>query len=184
MITLTIDTSKNILGIAILEESELIAQKITRVNQDHSSRLMPAIVELMDDVKIKPNELGKIVVAEGPGSYTGIRIGVTVAKSLAWSLNIPIIAVSSLESLAYQAQLKDGFGFQLGVDDSKIQSFSLTSTYTDPYSLIQRNTKGLEEGQNLATVILFTNAKDVFNSSTTDRIFNLLVNSLSVFFNF
>ena len=108
MITLTIDTSTNILGVAILKESELIAQKITRVNQDHSSRLMPAIVELMNDVNIKPNELGKIVVAEGPGSYTGIRIGVTVAKSLAWSLNIPIIAVSSLESLAYQAQLKDG----------------------------------------------------------------------------
>lgn len=84
-----------------------------------------------------------------------------------------IISASGYYKLVHDgAQLKDGFGFQLGVDDSKIQSFSLTSTYTDPYSFIQRNTKGLEEGQNLATVILFTNAKDVFNSSTTDRIFN------------
>lgn len=70
------------------------------------------------------------------------------------------------------AQLKDGFGFQLGVDDSKIQSFSLNTTYTDPYLFIQRNAKGLEVDQNLATAILFTNAKDVANSSLTDKIFN------------
>lgn len=73
------------------------------------------------------------------------------------------------------AQLKDGFGFQFGVNDSKVQSFSVNSTYTDPYSFIQRNAKGLEEGQNLATAILFTNAKDVFNSSPTDRIFSFSI---------
>ncbi len=108
MKTLTIDTSTNILAVAILEDTELIGQKITRVNQDHSSRLMPAIVELMKELNLEPNELKEIVVAEGPGSYTGIRIGVTVGKSLAWALDIPIIGVSSLESLAYQAKLRDG----------------------------------------------------------------------------
>ncbi|MFA7081476.1 MAG: LruC domain-containing protein [Bacteroidales bacterium] len=84
-----------------------------------------------------------------------------------------IISASGYYKLVHDgAQLKDGFGFQLGVDDSKIQSFSLYSSYVDPYSFIQRNAKGLEEGQNLATAVLFTNAKHVFNSSTTDRIFN------------
>lgn len=108
MKTLTIDTSTNILGVAILDKTELIGQKITRVNQDQSSRLMPAIVELMEDVNIVPQDLEKVIVAEGPGSYTGIRIGVTVAKSLAWALDIPVIGVSSIESLAYQAILRDG----------------------------------------------------------------------------
>ncbi len=108
MRTLTIDTSTNILGVAILDEMELIGQKVTRVNQDHSSRLMPAIVELMKDVNVEPVELEKIIVAKGPGSYTGIRIGVTVAKSLAWALNIPVVGVSSLESLAYQAKIRNG----------------------------------------------------------------------------
>lgn len=108
MRTLTIDTSTNILGVAILDEMELIGQKVTRVNQDHSSRLMPAIVELMKDVNVEPVELEKIIVAKGPGSYTGIRIGVTVAKSLAWALDIPVVGVSSLESLAYQAKVRNG----------------------------------------------------------------------------
>jgi LruC domain-containing protein len=70
------------------------------------------------------------------------------------------------------AEIKDGFGFQLGVDDSKIQSFSLNSTYTDPFSLIQRNAKGLESNQNLATVFLFTNAMHLINCSPSERIFN------------
>jgi len=108
MKTLVIDTSTNILGVAILNDTELIGQKVTKVNQDHSSRLMPAIVELMKDINIKPENLEKIIVGEGPGSYTGIRIGVTVAKSLAWALDIPVVGVSSLESLAYQAKLRDG----------------------------------------------------------------------------
>lgn len=84
-----------------------------------------------------------------------------------------IISASGYYKLVHDgAQLKDGFGFQLGVDDSKVQSLSLNTTYTDPYSLIQRDAKGLEEGQNLATIILFTNAKNVFNSSLSDRVFN------------
>lgn len=108
MKTLAIDTSTNILGVAILDDTELIGQKVTKVNKDHSSRLMPAIVELMKDINMKPEALEKIVVGAGPGSFTGIRIGVTVAKSLAWALNIPVVRVSSLESLAYQAKLKEG----------------------------------------------------------------------------
>lgn len=108
MKTLVIDTSTNILGVAILNGTELIGQKVTKVNQDHSSRLMPAIVELMEDISIEPHDLQKIIVGEGPGSFTGIRIGVTVAKSLAWALDIPVVGVSSLESLAYQAKLREG----------------------------------------------------------------------------
>ncbi len=73
------------------------------------------------------------------------------------------------------AQIKNGFGFQLGVDDSKIQSFSLNSTYTDPSSLIQRNANGLETNQNLATVVLFTDAKNVFRNSPNEKFnFNIV----------
>ena len=84
-----------------------------------------------------------------------------------------ILSASGYYKLVYDgAQLLNGFGFQLGTDDSKVQSFSLNSSYIDPYSFIQRNDKGLEDGQNLATAILFTNAKDVNNSSRNDRVFN------------
>src|SRR5699024_1293544 len=108
MKTLAIDNSTNILVAAILDDTELIGKKVTKVNKDHSSRLMTTIVELMKDINLKPEVLEKIVVGAGPGSFTEIRIGVTVAKSLAWALNIPVVRVSSLESLAYQAKLKEG----------------------------------------------------------------------------
>ena len=49
---------------------------------------------------MKPADIEKIVVAKGPGSYTGVRIGVTIAKTLAWTLNIPLVGISSLEVLA------------------------------------------------------------------------------------
>src|SRR5699024_6479156 len=76
-----------------------------------STRLMPTIVSLMDDLNIQPDELAKIVVAQGPGSYTGVRIGITTAKSMAWALNIPIYSVSSLNVLTYNGRFFNGLIF-------------------------------------------------------------------------
>ncbi len=108
MLSLTIDTSTQQLGLGLIKEGEVLAQMTTKVKQDHSSRLMPAIVNLMQTVNLEPAQLSEVIVAHGPGSYTGIRIGVTVAKSLAWALDIPVKGVSSLEVLAYQANYFDG----------------------------------------------------------------------------
>ncbi len=69
---------------------------------------MPAVHSLLNDCDMTPQDLSKIVVAKGPGSYTGVRIGVTLAKTLAWSLHIPIVAVSSLEALAANGRHFDG----------------------------------------------------------------------------
>ncbi|CAH0347688.1 tRNA (adenosine(37)-N6)-threonylcarbamoyltransferase complex dimerization subunit type 1 TsaB [Bacillus sp. CECT 9360] len=100
MKTLAIDTSNFALGIALAEEQNVVGEYITNIKKNHSLRVMPAIETLLRDCEIKPAELEKIVVARGPGSYTGVRIGVTIAKTLAWSLKIPIVGISSLEVLA------------------------------------------------------------------------------------
>jgi len=97
---LAIDTSNYVLGVAIIDEDKVIGEYITNINKNHSVRVMPAIEALLKDVDVKPSELTKIVVAEGPGSYTGVRIGVTIAKTLAWTLNIPLVGVSSLKVVA------------------------------------------------------------------------------------
>jgi tRNA threonylcarbamoyladenosine biosynthesis protein TsaB len=103
MTILAIDTSNYPLGIALLNQEAVIGEYITNIKGNHSVRAMPAIQSLMKDCGIEPKQLTKIVVAKGPGSYTGVRIGVTIAKTLAWSLNIPIVGVSSLEILAATA---------------------------------------------------------------------------------
>lgn len=102
---LAIDTSNPVLGIALTNENNVIGELITNIPKDHSSRLMPAIEKLMNDVEMTAEDIDKVVVARGPGSYTGVRIGLTTAKTLAWVLNIPISSVSSIETLAYQGRL-------------------------------------------------------------------------------
>jgi len=100
MTVLAIDTSNYALGVALLEENQVLGEYITNLKKNHSVRIMPAIETLMSDCERVPSDLTKIVVAKGPGSYTGVRIGVTIAKTLAWTLNIPLVGVSSLEILA------------------------------------------------------------------------------------
>lgn len=97
---LAIDTSNYALGIAVIDEEKVIGEYITNVKKNHSIRVMPSIESLLKDCDLKPADLTKIVVAKGPGSYTGVRIGVTIAKTLAWTLNIPLVGVSSLAILA------------------------------------------------------------------------------------
>ncbi|MEC1652679.1 tRNA (adenosine(37)-N6)-threonylcarbamoyltransferase complex dimerization subunit type 1 TsaB [Bacillus vallismortis] len=108
MTILAIDTSNYTLGIALLREDTVIAEHMTYLKKNHSVRAMPAVHTLLSDCDMTPQDLSKIVVAKGPGSYTGVRIGVTLAKTLAWSLHIPIAAVSSLETLAANGRHFDG----------------------------------------------------------------------------
>ncbi|TMU82742.1 tRNA (adenosine(37)-N6)-threonylcarbamoyltransferase complex dimerization subunit type 1 TsaB [Bacillus sp. BHET2] len=109
MTILSIDTSNYPLGVALIEEDKVIGEYITYMKKNHSVRAMPAIEQLLKDCEIKAKDLTKIVVANGPGSYTGVRIGVTLAKTLAWSLNIPLIPVSSLATLASSGRYFPGY---------------------------------------------------------------------------
>ncbi|WP_071461343.1 tRNA (adenosine(37)-N6)-threonylcarbamoyltransferase complex dimerization subunit type 1 TsaB [Bacillus massilinigeriensis] len=100
---LSIDTSNYVLGIGLYDGNAIMGEYISNLKKNHSVRVMPAIQTLMEECNTAPADLTKIVVAKGPGSYTGVRIGVTIAKTLAWTLNIPIVGVSSLEVLAASA---------------------------------------------------------------------------------
>lgn len=100
MKVLAIDTSNYTLGLAVIDEDQVIGEYITNVKKNHSIRVMPSIETLLKDCDLTPQDINKIVVAKGPGSYTGVRIGVTIAKTLAWTLNVPLVGVSSLAILA------------------------------------------------------------------------------------
>ncbi|WP_068677013.1 tRNA (adenosine(37)-N6)-threonylcarbamoyltransferase complex dimerization subunit type 1 TsaB [Oceanobacillus sp. Castelsardo] len=111
MNVLAIDTSNQVMGVALLKDEEVVGEIVTNIAKNHSVRLMPAIEKLMAEVSLTPADLDKIVVAKGPGSYTGVRIGLSIAKSMAWALGIPVVGVSSLEVLAYQGRFFDGYVF-------------------------------------------------------------------------
>ncbi|MDO6343789.1 tRNA (adenosine(37)-N6)-threonylcarbamoyltransferase complex dimerization subunit type 1 TsaB [Streptococcus oralis] len=104
MKVLAFDTSSKALSLAILEDKQLLAETTINIKKNHSITLMPAIDFLMASLDWTPKDLDRIVVAEGPGSYTGLRIAVATAKTLAHTLNIELVGMSSLLSLVPRQQ--------------------------------------------------------------------------------
>lgn len=97
---LAFDTSNKTLSVAILEDDRLLADITINIKKNHSVSLMPAIDFLMSSADLEPKDLDRIVVAQGPGSYTGLRVAVATAKMLAYSLSIELVGISSLYALA------------------------------------------------------------------------------------
>ena len=97
---LYIDTSSNYLYAGIVEDDKCIAEIKEKFGQSLSEMTLPRIANLFEQAKLNPKEINKIIVVNGPGSFTGIRIGITIAKVYAWSLKIPITTITSLEAMA------------------------------------------------------------------------------------
>lgn len=104
---LAIDTSNQTMALAVAENQKILGQIQTMSNKNHSVSLMPSIDYLIKSLGLKPTDIDEILVAIGPGSYTGLRIGVTTAKTLASTLGCPIKAISSLKSLAANIKTRD-----------------------------------------------------------------------------
>lgn len=104
MKVLAFDTSSKALSLAVLEDKQILAETTINIKKNHSITLMPAIDFLMSSLDLTPKDLDRIVVAEGPGSYTGLRIAVATAKTLAHTLNIELVGMSSLLALVPSQQ--------------------------------------------------------------------------------
>ncbi len=104
---LFIDTSTSFINIAIIDNDSIIVNYHEKVDKDMSSRIIPLIDEGFKKCGFCINDINKIFVVNGPGSFTGVRIGVTVAKTIAWSLKIDVIPLSSLEVIASTKSNKD-----------------------------------------------------------------------------
>jgi len=100
MKVLAIESSNQTMSAAVVDNGRLVAEINTNGNLQHSTQLMPAIDRVLTIAGWEPSDLECIAVAKGPGSYTGIRIGATIAKTLAWTLGLPLVPVSSLKIIA------------------------------------------------------------------------------------
>lgn len=106
---LAMDTSTMVMGVAIMEDAKVLGEVITNLKKNHSVRLMPAIDQLLSELELTVTDIDLLAVTKGPGSYTGIRIAVTAAKTLAWANEIPLYSLSSLTLLARNAYRFHGF---------------------------------------------------------------------------
>ena len=97
---LYIDTSSSYLYTSIIEDDKVLQEIKEEYGQSLSEVALPRIASMFEDTKLNPKDIDKIIVVNGPGSFTGIRIGLTIAKVYAWGLNIPITTIYSLEAMA------------------------------------------------------------------------------------
>lgn len=147
MKTLFIDTHLSDI-IVVLYENGLVVDKKEVINKKNNSEYMfPTIVEVINDQKID-----EIIVVNGPGSFTGVRLGVTIAKTLAYTLNIPIKTITSLEVAAIGSKnkniaLSDGNGYYIAkfddnfnpqedykyINNEEYQNISKNEQYSESY---------------------------------------------------
>lgn len=101
---LYIDTTTSYLYIGITRDGKLIEEEKKDYGKSLSSVALKKISEILDNNNLKPNDIDKIIVVNGPGSFTGIRVGVTIAKTYAYSLNKKITTITSLEAMALSSK--------------------------------------------------------------------------------
>lgn len=98
---LAVDTSATAASVAVAEENKLIGEFSINTALTHSQTLMPMVDELLKNTGLSVNDIDAVAVNAGPGSFTGVRIGVAAVKGIAFPKNLPCISVSTLESMAY-----------------------------------------------------------------------------------
>jgi len=103
---LAIETSSNVCSVALCKDGVVLAVKNSSEKNAHSKTLTLMILELLEKCKISKNTINAVAVSKGPGSYTGLRIGVSVAKGLCYGWDKPLIAVDTIKALAAEYLLK------------------------------------------------------------------------------
>lgn len=106
---LLIETSTEVCSVALEKDGKLLSYIESAESNSHSTNIASFIEQVLNEAKIYPNELDAIAIGKGPGSYTGLRIGVSSAKGLCYGLGIPLIAIDSLQTLAYNAKFNYTF---------------------------------------------------------------------------
>lgn len=132
---LNIETSTTNCSVALAKDGETVCIKEDNsLKYSHAERLHVYIDEVLKIANIQTSELAAVAVSKGPGSYTGLRIGVSAAKGLCFALDIPLISVPTLEALAYKIQIKNGCIVAM-LDARRMEVYA--STFDSDYSCIE-----------------------------------------------
>ena len=102
MTVLGIETATSVCGVALVREDAALAERSLNIGTHHAERLLPMIREVLEQVGLALREVDGVAVSIGPGSFTGLRIGLSTAKGLCWSAGLPLIAVPTLAAFAAQ----------------------------------------------------------------------------------
>ena len=121
---LNIETATKNCSVAIAKNGEtILCKEIAEEGYSHAEKLHIFIEDVIAEAEINVHDLVAVAVSQGPGSYTGLRIGVSAAKGLCYALNIPLIAIDTLKTLASQANVDDGLIIPM-LDARRMEAYS------------------------------------------------------------
>lgn len=175
MISLFLDTSAKKLVVGLVKNEEIISYVEKETLNDHSKYLVPIIDEELKKNNLDIKDVNKILVVRGPGSFTGTRIAVTVAKTLSYALNIPVVSVSSLKQYVFEYENNDYYAVILS-DRGNNAYFGI---YDKDYNEISEEYTSMDKIKdkiiNLpGKVLVITDAEVDFTYRTTEMKLNLL----------
>ena len=134
-IILNIETATKNCSVAIAKDGKtIVCKELATENFSHAEKLHVFIEQILAESNVQFSELNAIAVSQGPGSYTGLRIGVSSAKGFSYALNIPLIAVDTLQLLAKQISIANGIILPM-IDARRMEVFS--AMYDSNYNQIR-----------------------------------------------
>ncbi|MDD5980364.1 MAG: tRNA (adenosine(37)-N6)-threonylcarbamoyltransferase complex dimerization subunit type 1 TsaB [bacterium] len=137
MISLFLDTSSSYFCACIVKDQSVLKSIYVYLEKDMSKYALVKVKEMMDELNLKPNDVDEIIVVNGPGSYTGLRVGVTIAKTYAWGLSKKLAKISSLYVMA--TSVKDSsYSYIVPVIDAR-RGFVFAGIYDKNYNIVMQD---------------------------------------------
>ncbi|SEC55711.1 tRNA threonylcarbamoyladenosine biosynthesis protein TsaB [Tenacibaculum sp. MAR_2009_124] len=176
---LNIETATKNCSVSLGKEGKpLVIKELNNGNYSHAEKLHPFIQEIMDECGIQMNQIDAVAVSKGPGSYTGLRIGVSAAKGLCFASNIPLISIETLNSLATSIQIENGYIVPM-LDARRMEVYS--AVYNVDYS--QQREIQAEIINDKSFVELLESNKVHFLGDGADKCKDVIKSENAVFYN-
>jgi len=161
MYTLSLDTATDSISVAVLDGKNIKGQNYRVMERGQGEALIPMIQDVIASSGVAMSDIGQVAVSVGPGSFTGVRIGLATARGIGLALNIPVLGVSTLESMAFQKP-----GTVMVAIDTKRGDF-YTQIFKDGKSLEEPTTRTIEQIKALAPASITGNGLSALEGTAT-----------------
>jgi tRNA threonylcarbamoyladenosine biosynthesis protein TsaB len=178
-IILNIDTAVDSASVCLAIEAKPIQFAINNNQKDYASWLHPAIIKLISNTELNLHDIEAIAITIGPGSYTGLRVGLAAAKGLCFVLNIPLIAINTLEMMASAIKETDADYLCPLIDARRMEVFM--SVYDKYMQEIIKPSAIIIEPDSFNT--LLASGKIIFSGNGSEKLKNIIVHSNAIFNN-
>ena len=161
---LAVETSGDLCSVAVIKDENIFSEKNLNEPQAHSKLLFSLIDEVLHESDVSKNELKSIAISIGPGSFTGLRIGLSAVKGIAFGLQIPIIPVPTFDAVALQIfdEKKQIQNFKIAVSANNDES------YYAEYSKIENELKPITHLQLIQKKLIPTNIPEIYSTHLKD----------------